>query len=355
MKNFKVLVTAFLFLSFFSVRGQDYQVGAGFGKTNNSIPVVYQVRNSGSEGSGLLMISGADTAAIVSKSGNVGIGTSTPTETLDVVGSAKISNADSSSFIFRGTEGFLLFGSLPVSISGSGAINRIGNWLFTNYTGADNFNNLVGTWNSSINLSTGQYRSLIVDSTYVGMASGNVLNDYGGITDDVSLAIGYNTNNAEWTFFDKTAHWAVKDSSSNDIVSIGEVNGLTYTDGSEGAGKVLTSDSNGNASWVNPSAEAARQSTARNDTATTGSSATIPSNISNYIIDTGGALAAYSLIFPADPVDGQVLYIIASSGTAIASLTVSSVSDTINLLTTALTSAAVRYVFVSANSTWYKS
>lgn len=86
----RVLVTLISIFTLTSVFGQDYQVGGGVSKTNNDIPVVYQVKNSGTAGSGVLLLSNGDSTSIVGKDGNLGIGTNSPTAKLDVVGTGKI-------------------------------------------------------------------------------------------------------------------------------------------------------------------------------------------------------------------------------------------------------------------------
>jgi len=63
----RLLATLVCISALSSVFGQDYQLGAGVSKTNNSIPVVYQVRNSGTEGAGVLLLSANDSIAIIAK------------------------------------------------------------------------------------------------------------------------------------------------------------------------------------------------------------------------------------------------------------------------------------------------
>ena len=63
----RLLATLVCISALSSVFGQDYQLGTGVSKTNNSIPVVYQVRNSGTEGAGVLLLSANDSIAIIAK------------------------------------------------------------------------------------------------------------------------------------------------------------------------------------------------------------------------------------------------------------------------------------------------
>lgn len=246
----RILATLIGIFTLTSVFGQEYQVGSGFNKTNNSIPTVYKTNNQGTAGSGVLFISDEDSLQMISKDGFLGIGTSTPTQTLDVFGTAKIHNSDNSSVLFRGLYEGLVLGALPLNVNGAGGIDTSGNWIFVNYSGADNLTQEVGATNIGINVVTGDFRIFRLDSNIVQLGLGNILT-YPDGSGDVELQLGANNNNAEWSFRDKTSYWAVKDSLGVDIVSIGETNGLTYVDGDEASGKVLTSDGSGNASWAN--------------------------------------------------------------------------------------------------------
>lgn len=61
-----VLMSAFVF-------GQSYQVGGEVKKTNNTSPVVYSVKNSGSAGAGIIVIDNTDTCDIVYDDGVITI------------------------------------------------------------------------------------------------------------------------------------------------------------------------------------------------------------------------------------------------------------------------------------------
>lgn len=211
--------------------------------------------DSGGAGAGRTITADAGAVEITGGllvSDTLGIGTSTPTKTLDVEGTALIHNSDNSSMLFRGLIADTLLGVLPLSAYGAGAVDTTGDWMSFNYAGADNLANEQGVHNLLIRKSTGDFRLIKIVEDRVQIGVGNILT-YPGAEGDVELQVASNNNNAEWRFRDKTSHWAVKDSLGVDIVTIGETNGLTYVDGNQSAGAFLVSDASGNASWQAPS------------------------------------------------------------------------------------------------------
>jgi hypothetical protein len=96
---------------------------------------------------------------------------------------------------------------------------------------------------------------------------------------------------------------------------------LTYQDGTQADGYVLTSDASGNATWQDPDATpAARQS--NSIAPVNGGSDTIPDNTEVFILSPASLLATYTITLPANPVTNQLLYIV-SSGFGITALTLS--------------------------------
>lgn len=216
----------------------------GVAGINNTLDEAYDQGRTITADAGAVEITGG-----LLVSDTLGIGTSTPTKTLDVEGTALIHNSDNSSMLFRGLIADTLLGVLPLSAYGAGAVDTTGDWMSFNYAGADNLANEQGVHNLLIRKSTGDFRLLKVLEDRIQLGVGNILT-YPDPDGDVELQVAQHNNNAEWRFRDKTSHWAVKDSLGVDIVTIGETNGLTYVDGNQALGKALVSDADGNASWA---------------------------------------------------------------------------------------------------------
>lgn len=141
---------------------------------------------------------------------------------------------------------------------------------------------------------------------------------------------------------------------------------LKITDGTQGAGKVLTSDASGLSSWQTLTAssvgaatlnQADSVSTANNkaiyqySAPTTGS--TVNSNGAEYlVINPTGALLALTVTFPASPVDGQIFNV--SSTQAITTTTFTSSGTIDGNLTGLAANGTAGWIYVSGITSWVK-
>lgn len=248
----KVLVTLISLFTLTSVFGQDYQVAGGPSKTNNSIPVVYKIGNAGTAGSGVLMISGSDTTALIGKSGFLGIGTIAPTETFSVDGSAIIVGDN---YLFQSSNDLFnlsnVFGP-TFTIAGVGAqaftSPDSSSWVFMKVSDDSNVEGDTVAAIGYVDANTFYEMYYQVDKrrirTFAGSEDGGV--GYSAENGDGSMyffansTLDFDTPNKTIELFD------------NGNISI-DVNGAVFniTDGNQALGKVLTSDASGNASWAN--------------------------------------------------------------------------------------------------------
>ena len=211
---------------------------------------------------------------IFNNGGNVGIGTSTPSSVLEVNGDAKINGID----VGRGSGPSLSLstrlGTAALVSNTNGSKNTaLGNsTLYSNTTGSQStaigtsalyanttgWGNVATGFDALRNNTTGQHNSATGDAALKN-----------NITGSSNTALGANADVASGNLSNATAIGAnAIVSSSNSLVlgsnanvGIGtsspaaklDVNGaVKITDGTQGAGKVLTSDSNGVASWITP-------------------------------------------------------------------------------------------------------
>lgn len=230
----RILVTLISLFTITSVFGQvDYQVGGAVNKTNNSVPVVYQVKNSGTAGSGIILVSDGDTIELVSKSGYLGIGTSTPTKTLDVEGSSMLYDPTDSTRV-----GKIEFAGPPFAYDIRGFTRLIpsGSYFTT------------GTIEAPLVFGT-SYTSGLFNPASFGIEGLQVL-------EDSRIDIGYSIQGVKKAAIRFNTDSTIK-IYTNDIERLGiDKDGvvtispsLKYTDGNESDGYVLTSDASGNATW----------------------------------------------------------------------------------------------------------
>ena len=123
---------------------------------------------------------------------------------------------------------------------------------------------------------------------------------------------------------------------------------IKYVDGNQGEYKYLTSDANGNASWVDPNAT-------ESFAATNGGSGTPATTTNTAVLAPVATIATYTLNFPASPRNGQVFRIV-SNGQTITALTLATtaVGGIIGGIT-ALTGAGATYVYISSIDAWCRS
>jgi len=323
----RLLATLVCISALSSVFGQDYQLGTGVSKTNNSIPVVYQVRNSGTEGAGVLLLSANDSIAIIAKGDTLSLahpdtavdfflltegdilnrgdykywdgdswelftgGSGTLDEAYDFggagagreivadAGAVEIVGTDGnyainttgdvilhsesdSTGIFLGQYDFEAFGSVPVSINGSGTYEWLTDWVFLNYTGVDNLNESVGATMLGFSATTGDYRNIRLDSLGISIISGNLLNgSIASITLPASqpvISVGLKTSESAFVVNDSIGGINMIAEEGGNIgigtstpdTTLHVVGKMKYEDGTQGDGYVLTSDADGMATWT---------------------------------------------------------------------------------------------------------
>ena len=113
----------------------------------------------------MMVLGGTGTNAV-----NVGIGTPTPQNTLDVVGGARIENLSIGGVVFANTSGDLYIGTIPSTLSASttsafSVYSSISQAVASNSTSIINFNTVVNNLGNNFNTSTYQY-SAPVAGTY---------------------------------------------------------------------------------------------------------------------------------------------------------------------------------------------
>lgn len=242
-KLIATLITIFTLTTAFA---QDYQIGAYFNKTNDSIPVVYKANNQGTAGSGILFVSDGDSLQAVSKGGLLGIGTSTPTETLDVDGTFRALDGDSAQFKLGLTTLPFFDGAIDVLFHGAVSRKTFGNWHYILSAASNSVSNNVGSDVSAVNYTNGAIRSVFVDSTSALFQVSNLTNSgtqFNGLaaTDTtVSIHLNNTVGNNEFAFINDNGI----------VLKVDSLGKLGYFDGNQANGYVLTSDASGNASWA---------------------------------------------------------------------------------------------------------
>ena len=225
---------------------------------------------------------------------SVAMGKAVPSYVLDVSGESRISSNSDSSGIFVGSYADTLFpgtANIPVAVSGAGSFEKVGLWRFLNFTGADNLNNKLGATMLGLDLRTGEYRNIRMDSTSIWLTVGNVTQGHSRtsaqLTEDDLIRFQLSASTATFDVLDTNGAnlFRVKE---NGNVGIGtatpayrlQVAGVGYIDtvvtdlfqyldnGSGSNGNVLTRATDGVAHWQAPASRVLSQDVGSTTTTT---------------------------------------------------------------------------------------
>ncbi len=204
----------------------------------------------------------------------LGIGSNTPSATLDVTGNIRITDGTQANgkVLTSDQDGFASWQTIPASLSGSGSAGNISIWAGANSLGYsnnffwDNANSRlgIGTINPATSLDvTGKIRLadgtqgtgkiLVSDATGIGTWQ-TLPGGVGGTGVAGNLAIWSSTNaigsNSSLTWDNTNRRLGI--GLATPAARLDVAGNVKIADGTQGAGKVLTSDVNGLASWQTP-------------------------------------------------------------------------------------------------------
>lgn len=246
--------------------------GFGTSTPDTTLHLVGKIKYvDGTEGTGKVLTSDANGVAtweglaggdIWTNSGNyiyaqtltdsVGIGTSTPKERLEVEGGAHIHQGDSAGIRIGKHPAVLLGGAITSIVDGTTMYKKDGDWEYLVTSSRNNLSGGITSGSQAINKLTGDINQITTDKSRVFMQSGNITGTPNTFTTDPSgVEINlYDNSGAKFTIADNASDKVLevkKDtllfgSSSNSVK-------VRYVDGSQGIGKLLTSDADGYATW----------------------------------------------------------------------------------------------------------
>lgn len=225
-----------------SILGDDGGSGPTIGvmgKDSSSAGIGVMGYNAGSGFGGLF--SSASGPALITGRGNVGIGTTSPATKLEVNGTVKAT-------AFQGDgSGLTGISTTPAGTGGANFMsiqyNDNGVMGATNQFSWDKMNYRLNMGNDASATTTGIFFRL------TGAVLGTNISAYSG------GKLGLTTNSAERLTIDTNGYVGIGTTSPNTKLDIRGTSGATLkiVDGNQGAGKVLTSDANGVASWSSAS------------------------------------------------------------------------------------------------------